>query len=197
LKKNDDIAALKAEIESLKNQMNNDTLKRGLQRSSIATGRLDAADTAGLASIESYKRGYNAEISAADKKIEALKTDFDSAVRDLEYEKAYDAQSKLEDLIKERNSLEAEMIKYNKTVDEKNNDYIMKYNKYLEDMRASESKNGVGPELNKSYNDRYALALDFYSGLDKRTAKDLISNNAYLKTYLGSVYYNKLLGTFK
>jgi uncharacterized protein YceH (UPF0502 family) len=195
-RKDGDIAALKAEIASLKKQIDDDTLKRGLQRSSIATGRRDAIDAAGISSVESYTQSYNAAVSELDKKIADLKAGFDADAKSLQFDKAYETEKKLEALIKERDGLVADMTKYNNTVTEKENDYIMQYNKYVADMQAAENKNGASPELTAEYGDRYMLALGFYDGLDKKTASRLIADNAYLKTYLGGDYYARLRARF-
>ncbi|MDR3263482.1 MAG: hypothetical protein LBT30_04150 [Clostridiales bacterium] len=196
IKKADDINALKNEIAELKKQADADVLKRGLQRSSIAVGVNERLDGAELAGAEAYTRDYNAGTAAIDKEIIGLKNRFETSVQDLEFDKAYETEQKLNALIKERDALAAEMIKYNNTVTEKENDYKMQYDKYVADMRAKESDGGMSGEKADSYGERYNLAYEFYAGLDKKTALELVSNNAYLKSYLGTEYYNKLKSAF-
>ncbi|MDR3292886.1 MAG: hypothetical protein LBT20_02140 [Clostridiales bacterium] len=192
-KKDSEIAALKAELAEIKKQADNDTLKRGLQRSSIATGRVDEIDKAGIGAETRYISDYNRSAERIDRELLALKNSFESSVKNLEFEKAYEAEKKLAALKKERDDLVAEMIKYNNTVDEKENDYIMKYNKYLETTQGA----SAAAPVTEGYSERYDLALEFYSGLDKSIAQDLIKNNAYLKSYLGTASYTKLLNALK
>lgn len=186
--KNKDIEALFAAVDELKKQAENDALKRGLARSSIALGRRNELDDAKIEGMEKYSGVFYGEAAEIDRKIADLRAGFEKSVSDLEFEKAYEAEKKLGQLIKERDKLVEETLKYNNTLTEKENAYKMQYNKYAAEMREKE-KTGVE---DAGADEKYYAAYEFYSGLDRESAKKLIEGNAYLKAYLGVNNYNKL-----
>ena len=122
-------AELNSLISELKDAAEKDALKRGLARSSIATGRLDKLDGLGVEGIIQLNAKLSERLDGVDKELARLNTELKKALDNLELDKAYDLDATISNLKNERDNAVNDIIKYNNTLIEKENNYGMSYDK--------------------------------------------------------------------
>lgn len=202
---------LKELYDSLRQRAENDALKRGLARSSIATNKLGALDSARIEGAAELRASYNSAIADIDGKIAALEVDKENALQDLDIKYATELQDRIAELKKERDKTASEYEKYNNDVRKQNFEYGVKrqedVDKYLAEREKEkrekqiaqeeyEKKYGYSGAKQENYAKRYQIASDFYSALDPEIAADALAASPNMKYYLG-VYYDRLLKALK
>ena len=195
---NDSYLASKEKIE-------NDAIKRGLGRSSIVGERLENLELKKMENESAVNNDYNDKITDLDIKINDLENQRDSAIKELDLKTAVVLSDKLKELKNEKQKKEQEILKYNNSVQEKENSYNAvrnkTLNKYLEEYEdialGKVNDEEYSRERNKEMLNRYTQAYDFYKLYPTNMAKQMIKNNSnILKGYLGSKYYETLLEDF-
>ncbi len=195
----------------LKKQAENDALKRGIARSSIATSRQSDLDTARSQSEKEVKEVYDAEITAINGEIAALQNEQETAFEELDLKYAAELEDRIAELKEERDKTVEKYNKYNNSVAEKDREYAIQREKdiaeYLEnrekerlekeeEQREYESKYGYSGEKLENYSKRYDLALDFYTSLSPDIAAAALDASPSMRYYLGN-YYDKLMSVLK
>lgn len=195
----------------LKEKANNDSLRRGMARSSVATNRIDALDQEHLASAGEAEKAYLTTISDIDNSLAGLAKERESALEELDLKSASELDKKISELKNERDAKVKEYEEYNaqvrkdnesaeRTRQEKIDNYIAdwkaKQKTDEEEQIAYENKYGYSGEKQRNYSERYNLAYDFYSSLSPDIAVDALKASPNMKYYLGN-YYSKLLSTLK
>ena len=104
----------------LKQQAENDSIKRGIARSSIAASRLSDLDNAHMTSAGEAEAAYNAAVDAINVEIASLQTEQETALEELDLKYAAELQDRIAELKSERDKTVAEYEKYNNSVAEKN-----------------------------------------------------------------------------
>lgn len=200
-----------ANLESLYNELrekaNDDALKRGVARSSIASGKQDALSASHLKSASEVESTYGKAIASINENISKLEREKDSALGELDLKYAVELDEKIADLKKERDDTVAQYDKYNNDVRNKNSTYESERQEKIKDYLADIEKNkiaqqkqqaeyesayGYSGEKLENYNERYKIAFEFYSSLSPDIAVDALKASPNMKYYLGN-NYNKLL----
>lgn len=200
-----------ANLENLYNELrekaNDDALKRGIARSSIAGGKLDALKAAHISGASDAEKVYATTIASINSDISKLERDKDNALGELDLKYAAELDERITALKDERDKTVAQYEKYNNDIREKNNKYESerqtKINDYLEDVEKQkkakaeeqakyESEYGYSGAKLDNYSERYKLAYEFYSSLSPDIAVDALKASPNMKYYLGN-NYNKLL----
>lgn len=164
------------------------TLRRGIQRSSAAVAGLKDLETERLdklASIDADKKKYidklNAEIedleSELGKEISAINEKYHNAV-----------QTRLHDLKKERDEKNEEITKYNNTLDLfYPADY---YEENSAEQNATEGENNFdASKIKERFRERIDEVLKDYTEIkDPKEALELFETNDSVKSYLGKYY---------
>lgn len=195
----------------LKEKANNDSLRRGMARSSVATNRIDALDKEHMSSAGEAEKAYLNTIAKIDSSLADLAKERENALGELDLTSASELDKKISDLKNERDAKIKEYEEYNATVRKENekadkarqeniDNYIAKWKeeqKTAEEERiAYENKYGYSGEKQRNYSERYNLAYDFYSSLSPDIAVDALKASPNMKYYLGN-YYSKLLTALK
>lgn len=195
----------------LKQQAENDSIKRGIARSSIAASRLSDLDNAHMTSAGEAEAAYNAAVDAINVEIASLQTEQETALEELDLKYAAELQDRIAELKSERDKTVAEYEKYNNSVAEKNRDYAVQREKDIaqflreqeeerlakeEETREYESKYGYSGDKLDNYSKRYELALEFYTSLSPDIAADALAASPDMRYYLGN-YYDKLMSVLK
>lgn len=196
---------------NLKRKAENDSIKRGVARSSIILEQLNELDKAHMSSAGDVAAAYQETIGNINTRINALEGDRENALDELDLKYASELDKRINDLKDERAAAILQYEKYNNSVREKNRDYAQereqKVTKFLKDREQQkleaekeqadyESKYGYSGEKLKNYAQRYNAAFEFYSSLSPDIAVDALKASPNMKYYLGQ-YYDKLVAALK
>lgn len=197
--------------DELRKNAENDSLKRGMARSSVITSQLNNLDRAQIESAGNVEAAYQSTVGAIDQKINALQNDRELALNELDLRSAAELGSRIDELKKERDDTVLQYEKYNNSVREKNIKYeqqrqddiaqfLAKREKEKQDALAkqqeNENKYGYSGDKLKNYTQRYNAAYQFYSSLSPDIAADALAASPNMKYYLGQ-YYDTLMSALK
>lgn len=204
-----------ANLEKLYSQLRenslNDSIKRGMARSSVASDKLSALDSAHIGAAGDIERGYTESVAKIDEDISALEKELGGALDQLDVKSASELEGRIQKLKDERDAKVKEYEKYNNEVRVKNDKYALERENKIADylaqkekekaekdkaQQAYEKENGYSGEKLDNYSKRYQLAYDFYSSLSPDVAVDALKASPNMKYYLG-VYYDKLMSSLK
>lgn len=204
-----------ANLEKLYSQLRenslNDSIKRGMARSSVAGDKLSALDSAHVGAAGDIERGYAESVAKIDEDISALEKELGGALDQLDVKSASELEDRIQKLKDERDAKVKEYEKYNNEVRVKNDKYALERENKIADylaqkekekaekdkaQQAYEKENGYSGEKLDNYSKRYQLAYDFYSSLSPDVAVDALKASPNMKYYLG-VYYDKLMSSLK
>lgn len=200
-------AQLQELYDQLRKRSENDSIKRGIARSSIATGTLDNLDAARMKGASSLRESYNDTVNNIDGNIAKLEADLDNALEELDIKYAVELKNRIAELQNERDKKAKEYEEYNAKVRKQNSenerkreediaDYLKKREKEKADAEEEqakyESKYGYTGAKQENYAKRYDAAYEFYSSLAPEIAADALEASPNMKYYLGA-YYDTLL----
>lgn len=199
-----------AEIENLFSALSekakNDSVKKGVSRSSILENRLDSYGDMKTAGSAEAQKNYGDTLKNLDDKISTLNSERDTALTNLDLMKAAEITSSIDSLTAARekklaeektknNTVEKQEAELNAKLQKEKEKYISDYYKdkaEREERQAEEEKkNGYVGEKQSNYAERYNLALQFYLSLDPDIAPKALEASGNMKYYLGN-YYDKL-----
>ena len=193
--------------DDLRKRTENDVLKRGLARSSIATSQLSDLDVAKLAGAAELQKSYGATVNDINGRINELEAGRDIALQELDLKYATELTQRIEELKAERDKTVLEYEKYNANVRKQNEEYARKresdVEEYLktreenkrkaeEEQAELEKKYGYTGDKHDNYAKRYDIAYEFYSSLSPEIAAEALAASPNMKYYLGA-YYDKLM----
>lgn len=129
LQKNYEDAFNKAEnyYGAVKENVNNDAVKRGLGRSSIVINTLDAFNNDEIQTYNALNKELTDSLNEIDFQLNSLDSKQQQALADFDIEYAAKLNKKIGDLKKEYNNLQNEIIKYNNQISEAENNFNLKY----------------------------------------------------------------------
>lgn len=197
--------------DDLRKRTENDVLKRGLARSSIATTQLGNLDEAHIAGAGELQASYNSAMANIDDRLASLEADKNDALAELDIKYALELEQRIAELKSERDKTVKEYEEYNNKVRKQNAEYSSKRQSDIEEYLAKreqdkaeekqkqeeyESKYGYSGDKQENYAKRYQIASDFYFALDPEIAYDAFLASPNMKYYLGA-YYSKLLNALK
>ena len=207
----DSYSNLEKLYSELREKANNDSIRRGMARSSVATNRIDALDKQHLSSATEAEKSYIGAVAQIDSEISKLQRDRDDALDQLDLKSAQDLEESIAKLKSERDDKVKEYEEYNNEIRKKNasfqSDRQKKIDDYVADLEKKkqekekeqqeyESKYGYSGEKLENYSERYRIAYDFYSALSPDVAVDALKASPNMKYYLGNLY-DKLLSSLQ
>ncbi len=177
---------ISASYDSAQKNLENQTLKRGIQRSSAVIGGLKNLESEKLTAISQMDDKTKAYVEKLNKEIYDLESDLGKEISSIneKYENA--VKTRLHELKKERDDKINEVIKYNNTLDlfytpdkyEVGSDGVTEYPKEV-DLET----------VNPRYKERiYEVIRDYSDMDDPEEAFYLFETNDTLKNYLGKYY---------
>ncbi len=185
-----------------KESTDNDVLRRGLARSSIAALRRSELDEAAAKETAAVARELYDTALKIDKEIEGLGVKREKALNDFDIAYASKLAERIGELITERDKKAAEALKYNNSLTEKEHkaeiDRISKesdlYTKALSQKKAeNELKDAAGYG---EYGETYAKMRDVLAMLDPVDARKAFVNDPIYRENLNDFYYYKLYNEF-
>lgn len=173
----------------------NDVLKRGLARSSIAANKSEQLQSGKAQALTDIRASAEAELARIDGEIAALGSDREKALADFDIAYAAKLTEKIADLTAERDEKQAEVLKYNNTLEEKEREDQFELLKLYGDMSEQE---GSVPEdkLAEYYEAKYNAIRGYLAGLDAEEAAREIKNNPLLRNSVSDYFYYRLYNEF-
>ena len=163
-------------------------LARGLGRSSIIMGQIEAFDRGKIEDRNQLYADYADELSRITAEINSLEARRTAELNGLEYDRAGVTEDKLRALKEERDEKLAEMIKYNNAISEKQQKY-------------ADSKGGLTEEKARalresSEREKYAIAKRYLDGLTAAGAFETLVSDSRYRELLGD-YFTYLLNYYR
>ena len=185
-----DNAAIDAGYASAAEKVSADAVKRGIQRSSIATNRIAELEKEKLADKSIIDQNSKSKADDIRKQIEELTLELEETLKASQDEEATARETEFEKLKKESDDKADAVKKYNNSLEEKE----VKYN-------SSAAKTPTDEELakiKKSYDiKKVGAVIDYYMSFDDKAEamRDFLSDPAF-EDYLGD-YYNYVFTVLK
>jgi len=189
-----------------KDSTEKDALKRGLARSSIVINKLAAFTTDEVNQYQKISDELNGSLKDIESSIANLETKKQNSLNNFNITYAIKLSEKIDNLKAVQEEKEAEVIKYNNQIAEKEAEYAQKLSEAEKDNYQAEwerqlklaeyqSKYGKLPSADLVAIEKYNLALTYFNNLPKTEALAELESNPLLKQQLGEHYfelYNKI-----
>ena len=211
-KAQEDKAVSMQEVEALFSKMKEgaeaDSIKRGIQRSSIISEQLKDYNLAKANTVDEVNSTYQKAVGVIDKKLQDLETQREDALEKLDLKIATETTERIAELTKERDKLQNEAVIKNNEIAKQESTFNANIAKQRDNILADaeeekkekalqqaeyEKKYGYSGEKQENYSQRYDIALEFYLTLDPDIAEKALAASSNMKYYLGN-YYDKLKG---
>lgn len=197
---NDKLSSQKEQVdnsyETAKNKLENQSLKRGIQRSSQVIGGFKDLETEKLNAISNLDENSQKYLNSLNKEIRDLESDLGKEISSINEKYANAVQVRLAELKKERDEKLSDVIKYNNTLD------LFYPAEHYDDSEASQGGNATSGEVNIADWDDFDLTKvqerhrerinevinDYLSLEDAKEAFELFKTNDSVKDYLGKYY---------
>lgn len=197
----DELAALDGAFASAARNIDNDVLKRGLARSSIAATEKAGLEGEYLAKAAKARENYGKQISSLDGDIASVGAKLKAALDDFNLAYAVKLNQKLDELKADRDKKTAEVLKYNNSIAAEQAKLDASKAKTESDLytAALNQKNKEGSldnlsekERNEIYKAVYAKMDEYLSSLSAEQARKEVRNHTLYRSHLSDYYYYKL-----
>lgn len=183
--------------ENIKENAANDAIKRGLARSSIIVNKLDNYNNGMLNELSILASKSNDQLSLLNTQKSTLELEKEGALNAFDIEYAVKIQDKIKAINDQIAKNEEAVIKYNNEIAQ----LEAKWQKEQEEERLKNamseaeyfSKYGTYVIDSIKNKEKYEIAKNYFSNLDKTSALIELTNNSIYKENLGESYYKKLL----
>ncbi len=207
----DSYANLQKLYNELGEKVKDESLKRGLARSSIVTSQLNDLNKAHIDSASAQEREYLKSVNDINYNISKLEMDRENALDRLDVEYAVELDNRITELKDERAKTIKQYEDYNNDIRQQKIEYEQNrvkdieeflhdnYQRELEKIEAEnkyEKEYGYSGAKLENYSKRYDIAYDFYKSLSPDIAVAALQASPNMKYYLGNMY-DKLLSTLK
>ena len=184
----------------------NDALKRGLARSSIAVNAVGAIESANASARASVADDYARRVSELNDKITLLEGERTKAINDFNIGYTVKLSQEIEKAKEERDKKQAEVIKYNNSLTEKENDEKIErakaeselYSEALDQKKAENQLYDKPSSAQKEYEyaQIYQVLREKLASMDAISASKEVNQNPLFKNYLNTEYFYKLYDEF-
>lgn len=170
----------------------NEAIKRGLARSSVALIQLDNIEEARAVALSREAEGLSSEINKIESQIVSLQETLESSLENLDLELAEKVNSQIEKNVKALEQKQQEAIKFNNNVEKLQNEYKLKV------ANGDKTVSAIEKQLQEKYqgakdfdmnNRKMDMALKFFNTMSKADALRAIISSPELATSLGDKYY--------
>ena len=202
-----DLTALKEKAESDYEQKlkstKNGAINKGVYRSSIYSEAVNDLSRERLDEINKLNSEYGAKIASYNAQMAIVNSDYEKALKRFDIAHAVELENKINDLLRQRDKEEYEMLKYNNKVEKELTEYRLDRARAIASEKAANAKTereeaeteariGMYGDKLDNYNKRYEEVYKVLKSLDYEDAKDVLHNTPEIKSYLGAGNYNKL-----
>ncbi len=192
-------AAVESAYSKAKEDSSNDSLKRGLARSSIALNKQYSLNENEAAAKTALASEINSKIEALDNEISALGVKREKAMNDFNIAYAAKLTTLINGLKDERETKKAEALKYNNSLTEKEHSAAVdkemnESSLYTQSLNQKKLKNDLGDTTDYSAN--YSIMRTILSKLSPSEARKALAEDAIFKENLSERYYYMLYDEF-
>ncbi|HIV01181.1 MAG TPA: hypothetical protein IAA62_01325 [Candidatus Caccopulliclostridium gallistercoris] len=187
---------LKNTYKELKQNASEDATSRGLARSSIVVNILDAFDQGMLDEYSKLDQEYTKKFQELEEEKSLLESQKNSALNSFDISYATKLNEKIEEINKEIEEKEKEVLEYNNKIAEKEAEYKLDQQKQNQELIDFIGKYGSTALNRVKEEEKYNAALSYFYTLDKNEALAELLNNDQYKVELGN-YYSQLERTLR
>lgn len=175
--------------------LENDLIKRGLARSSVAAQESAAIEKERAGAVTAARAAEDDELARIDSEINGLEADMNKALAAFDIAYAAELTERIAELTAEREEKRNEAIKYNNTLTEKERDDEFKLIEMTEDLVG---KDGEVPadRLADYYEAKYSVLREYLSGLSDEQARITVRNDPFVRESLSDYFYYMLYDEF-
>lgn len=188
---------IKDTYSKVKQDASNDAIKRGLARSSIIVSQLSNYDNKMLNELSVLASETNDKLESLSTQKNSLELEKNNALNDFDIEYAVKLQNEIDTINSDIAKAEQTALKYNNEIAEIEAKWAKEQNQTNYDRQADLlqiiNKYGSYAIDYAKQNEKYALAKQYFSQMDKDVALEELQNNPAYKRNIGSVNYNKLI----
>ena len=199
--RNGEVSALDEQYRSAVRAVDNDVVRRGLARSSIAVVERAELEREYLSRNADIASSYGKKLAELDGEIAAYDSKLQKALDDFNLAYAAKLNQRITELKTERDKKEQEVLKYNNEVkksqakldsDRAKDEYEL-YKAALDIEKQQNSMSGVPSErMDEMYKAIYDRMDEFLGSMDKDDALIEIRNHSLYRQHLSNYYYNRL-----
>ena len=188
------LSSLKSDYDAASERIDNDVLKRGLARSSIAvTGKADL-ERDYLSSAETLRSGYVKQLDDIDSEISSIGAKLKKALDDFNLSYAAKLNETLAELKAEREKKQDEVLKYNNEIRAKQAELDRK--RIETENKINSSKKVDSAAQDQLYKAIYDKMDAYLSTMDKGAARLEIRNHTLYEQHLSPQYYYMLYNKY-
>lgn len=203
LKANEEKTQIQKTFDDAKTKAWNSAIDQGIARSSIIISEFDAFDKDEIEQFTDLDSKLTNSINAIDVELKALEQKQKQAVSDFDISYAVKLDSKIKKLMEELQKKQDQITKYNNTIEQKEEEYRLKYLKLEQEVKDKNFKNELdivkligkyGPTIVNKYkqNLMYNEIKQYLVNFSNEDALNFLNKNSNLKSSMGN-YYDLLL----
>lgn len=197
----DAVAATEQSYAGAKQNVDNDMLKRGLARSSIAVNKRAELESGEAAAKANLAQQLSIRITEINEQLSSLDAQREKALNDFNLAYAARLTQRISELKSERDKKQTEAIKYNNTLTQKeheqNIDKTVKENSLYESaLRQQKAENEMQNLTNADYEKIYQTIAHTLRSINMHDAREIILNNPRIAQSVTPQYYYKLYDEF-
>ena len=204
-----EVAAAEAKTEKIRSEyaaavqdFENDAIKRGLARSSVAVNNSAAIRAKAGGEVAKAMSAAEDNIKSIEAEIGQLEVSRKSALDGFDIAYAAKLTEKINELYSARDAKVAEVIKYNNSITEK--ELSAAYEKaelesklYTDALNQKNKENELADNVSAStYKAKYDAIVEYLSTLSKTDAKAAVLNDQLIRDSVNDYYYYHLYNTF-
>lgn len=182
----------------------NDALKRGLARSSIAINRVADVESGRAKAVTDTEAGYAAALQQLDGEINGLAVKRQEAINDFNITLAVKLQEKIDELKKQRDDTNKEALKYNNSLEEKRAkeeaDKLKTesdlYSQALTQKQKENELKNSGAVSDSAYRSNYEKMDALLSSMNRSDAAKLLKEDTFFRDNLSDYLYYKLYSAY-
>ncbi len=189
-------------LQSDTRTVSDDTLKKGTARSSIRSEGLSEARSVHDSGVSQAQASKEEKLADIQRRLQQLAEQTASALSSLDQTRDAEIKETLEKLLAEAERQRDSVMKYNNTVEEKEQKYQAQREKAYESARQAENQRamkaaslyaqlGASGVEEQKLNEKLSLAKQFFGTMSRAEAKSLLNSDSFMYAQLGK-YYNYL-----
>ena len=166
--------------ERAKENASNESIKRGIARSSIVSEQLKELDEAKISDIENLIKDKKQSVESVNEKISKLSDELSSALNDLDIETAVNINKRIAELKSEREKREDEVLEYNNAIKEKRAKTLSELIKQGVDVSEENSQ-----EYINANSEKLRTLYDYYKLSGESALENIEADRARIEKYVG------------